>query len=53
MSNPEPDRGLLTLDAETLRQVAQSLDVGIAVVDPEDWTVLFENAKKEYDKLLS
>ena len=29
---------------ETLRRVAQTLGVGVAVVDPDNWCVLFENA---------
>jgi adenylate cyclase len=32
------------LDLETHRQVAQSLSIGVAVVDRTNWTVLFENA---------
>jgi adenylate cyclase len=31
-------------DVETLWQLAQTLSVGFAVVDPEDWTIRFENA---------
>lgn len=30
--------------AETLRQLAQSLSIGVALVDPDSWTVRFENA---------
>ena len=33
-----------SLDADMLRQVAQTIDVGIAVVDLDDWAVVFENA---------
>ncbi len=36
--------GLMGVDADTLRQMAQTLSVGVAIVDPEDWTILFENA---------
>lgn len=32
------------VDSETLRQVVQTLSVGVGIVDPENWTVLFENA---------
>jgi adenylate cyclase len=32
-------------DSETLLQVAQTLSLGLAIVDPENWAVLFENAK--------
>jgi len=35
---------ILTLDADTLRQVAQTLDVGLAIIDPEGWRIVFENA---------
>jgi class 3 adenylate cyclase len=45
MANPETDHILPAVDENTLRQVAQTLGVGIAVVEPENWTVLFENAK--------
>ena len=31
-------------DSETVRQVAQSLSIAIAIVEPEGWTVHFENA---------
>lgn len=33
-----------TLDADTLRQLTQTLGVGVALVDPEGWVILFENA---------
>jgi adenylate cyclase len=33
-----------TIDADLVRYVFQTLEVGIAVADPEDWTILFENA---------
>jgi adenylate cyclase len=33
------------LDDATLRQAAQSLSVGFAIVDQTDWSVLFENAR--------
>jgi len=45
MSLLENDDSPLALDEKTLRQVTQVLNVGIAVVEPEEWTVLFENAK--------
>ncbi len=35
----------LALDNETMRSMAQTIGIGLAVVDPEDWAVLFENAK--------
>lgn len=31
-------------NVETLRQVAQTLSLGLAIVEPEGWMVLFENA---------
>lgn len=31
-------------DYETLRQITRSLSIGLAVVNQEDWTVVFENA---------
>jgi adenylate cyclase len=41
-SNTErPDIGL---EGETLLQIAQTLNAGVAVVNPEGWAVLFENA---------
>jgi adenylate cyclase len=33
-----------TLNPDTMRQVAQSLGVGLAITRADDWTVLFENA---------
>lgn len=45
MTISEPDNQSLALDEKTLRQVAQSLGTAVAVVDPEEWAVLFENAK--------
>ncbi len=45
MASNEPGERPLALDRQTLRSVAQSLGIGLAVVDPEDWAVLFENAK--------
>jgi class 3 adenylate cyclase len=32
-------------DKESLKQLVQSLNVGIAVVDPETWEIAFENAR--------
>jgi adenylate cyclase len=34
----------LQVDKETLRQMVQTLSLGAALVRPDDWTVLFENA---------
>ncbi len=40
----DPDVGPLSLDSKTIRQVAKTLSVGIAIVEPENWTIVFENA---------
>ena len=40
MANPD----FSTLDEERLKKIAQTLKVGIAIVDLETWNVLFENA---------
>jgi len=39
------DKRLIRPNAETLIQTAQSLNIGVAIVEMEGWTVLFENAK--------
>jgi adenylate cyclase len=44
MANPNGDLPVLTLDNELLRQMAQTLSVGLALVRLDDWAVLFENA---------
>ncbi len=44
MSTEDSAGSILTPDADTLRQVAQILGVGLAVVDQEGWRILFENA---------
>ena len=33
-----------TLDEEKLKKIAQTLKIGVAIIDSEDWSVLFENA---------
>ncbi len=35
---------LNALDQDTIRRISQSLKAGIAVVDPESWSIVFENA---------
>jgi adenylate cyclase len=35
---------LVSPDLDTLRQIVQMLNIGTALVDPEDWMILFENA---------
>jgi len=42
----ESDAGVPTYapDVETLRKAAQTLSIGFALVDPEEWAILFENA---------
>lgn len=43
--NPTDDNNTaLVLNEETLRRIAQVLNVGVAVVDPDSWEVIFENA---------
>lgn len=42
MADERPS-GTPGLDFETLRQAAQTLGVGLAVVDPTDWSIVFEN----------
>jgi len=34
----------ISIDQQTLRQITQSLSTGLAVVDPDGWIVVFENA---------
>lgn len=45
MANQEPNNQIPALDEKSLRQLAQTLSIGVAVVEPETWTILFENAK--------
>jgi len=40
----EPQKPTITADVETLRRIAQTLNVGIAIVNPDTWEVIFENA---------
>lgn len=43
--NPMDDnKTSLVLNEETLRHIAQVLNVGVAIVDAESWDVIFENA---------
>ena len=44
MSNSPGKEPALQLDRAFLIRVAQTLNVGVALVDPETWTVIFENA---------
>lgn len=44
MTTTEEEFSPLALDSETVRQVSQSLSIAIAIVEPEGWTVLYENA---------
>ncbi|MGD2155853.1 MAG: adenylate/guanylate cyclase domain-containing protein [Anaerolineales bacterium] len=44
MTNSDADKSAIALDSDTLRQMTQTLKVGIAVVEPESWAVVFENA---------
>ena len=44
MSTSENGVHPFEIDYETLRQVTQMLSAGIAIVEPQEWSVLFENA---------
>ncbi|HSF81966.1 MAG TPA: adenylate/guanylate cyclase domain-containing protein [Anaerolineales bacterium] len=44
MSTEDSVSSIGTLDVDTLRQAAQTLGVGLAIVDPEGWGIVFENA---------
>lgn len=44
MEISDTEKSLAMPDSETLRQVAQSLSIGVAIVDPQGWVVRFENA---------
>lgn len=44
MSSIESSGPLLAPNGDTLKQVLQSLKIGIAIVEPDEWAVLFENA---------
>ena len=44
MTNSQSNAQSGSLDNETLLQVARTLDTGVAVIDPKDWAILFENA---------
>ena len=32
-------------DNDSLTQIVQSLSIGVAIVNPDDWSIAFENAK--------
>jgi len=38
------DPNIAALDVERLTKIAQTLKIGVAIVEPEHWSVLFENA---------
>jgi adenylate cyclase len=44
MAMSDSDQTVLTLDGELLRQMAQTLNVGLALVRLDDWAIIFENA---------
>lgn len=44
VATSESEDQLFEIDGRTLRQVVQSLSVGLAVVEPDEWSVLFENS---------
>lgn len=41
---PDPVDGEVEVDAELVRAALQSLETGVAVVEPDSWTVAYENA---------
>jgi len=41
---PDSEKLPIVADEETLRRIAQTLSVGVAIVNPETWEVIFENA---------
>lgn len=43
MADTNSTKPQMELDVGTLRQLAQTLNAGIAVVDPQGWEILFEN----------
>jgi adenylate cyclase len=45
VSSTDPTGSPLPVENETLRKAAQSLGIGLAVVDLEQWAILFENAR--------
>ena len=44
MESTESNTQPMILENETLRQLVQTMGVGIAIVEPESWEILFENA---------
>jgi adenylate cyclase len=44
VSTEDSAGSILKTDADTLRQAAQTLGVGLVIVDPEGWQIIFENA---------
>jgi adenylate cyclase len=44
MATANDDQTVLTFDGELIRQVAQTLSIGLALVRLDDWAILFENA---------
>lgn len=44
-SSPPPEQAIGAITAEQLRDLLHSLNVGAAVADPVDWTILFENER--------
>lgn len=44
MTTVDGTHSLFKPEEETLRQITQSLKIGLALVDPDTWEILFENA---------
>jgi class 3 adenylate cyclase len=44
MAENDFDESAITLDSEFLLRIAQTLKIGIAIIDVETWEILFENA---------
>ena len=43
MSNAQLDKPISELDNETIFKTAQTLNIALAIVEPESWSVLYEN----------
>jgi class 3 adenylate cyclase len=44
MANPNDKQSSVQLDADFLRRTAQTLTIGVAIIQAETWEVVFENA---------
>jgi len=41
---PDTEKLPIVADEETLRRIAQTLSIGVAIVNPDTWEIIFENA---------